>query len=425
MRLKQPSIPSCNDAEKGLLGSMMLAPKVIGEFVEQGSEEQFLNPVHVIIYRSLLGLYQARKPLDLVSVTEALRAEGSLEAAGGDGYVAELFTFVPAASNAPYYAEVMRDKWRARKALEVAESIKNAAMCSDSHDIERVTQDGLIEIAGLYQTRAKTHSMQELVIRAMSRYEEAAKDNNGMLGLTTGIPSFDSLTRGLRAGQMITIAAPTKVGKSSLALNIALHNGLKGVDVGIFSMEMTADELTDRLFSSQGRINSQRLGAKMSDAEVEHLIRTADTLSKTRLHIRDEACMTPLQFAAGARRMVAQYRCQLLIVDYVQLVEPMSREINREQQVAEASRTIKQTAAALQVPIIVLAQVTPTMTGELRSRESRAIENDSNIFALITKTASGGHRLELKYTRSCPAGTVALRFHKEFVLFEEADDEEI
>ena len=239
-------------------------------------------------------------------------------------------------------------------------------------------------------------------------------------GFPRGIPPFDKATRGLKAGEMITISAQTKDGKSALAVNIAAHNALAGIPVGIFSLEMSADEITDRLFSSEAYVDLTRLSdGGFSDAEMDRISEAGLRLSGCPIFIRKEAILTPLQFRAAARKLVAQQKCRLLIVDYLQLMEPTNTRDSRERQVAECSRTMKTTAVELGVPILVLCQ----LNEDNRARESRAIEQDSNIFAIIEPAQNGlkgrDYDLHLKYTRSCPPARIPLTFRKEFLRFEE------
>ena len=406
MKKTAPTLPQAIDAEKGLLGSMLLAPdKVISEFIEIGSEEFLHHPAHRTIYRQMLKLWTGRKGVNLITLTQSLDDSGLLEEVGGAAYVTELFNFVPTASGWKYYAGILREKWIGRTAISVTTDIQEAAFDpSMQPDFESRVQEGLVKIASMFESKGKTQTMGDLVLRALDRYEQNHKNGGGLTGLSTGIAPLDKATCGLKPGEMITIAAPTKGGKSALALNIAMHNGLLGIPVGIFSLEMNADELTDRLVAAHGSVDMCAMtDGGFSQRDVTNLDRAAAQLSNAPIFIRDEAIMSPLQFRAAARKLVAQHKCRLLVVDYVQLMEPSNRTDSRERQVAECSRTIKTTSAELGIPIIVLAQ----LNDEGRSRESRAIEQN------------GQHYLNLKYTRSCPTMRISLTFRKEYARFEQ------
>jgi replicative DNA helicase len=412
------TLPQALDAERGLIGSMLLAPdRVISEFVERGSDEFFHHPAHQTIYRHMLQMWTNRKGVNLITLTQSLEDSGLLEGVGGAAYVTELFNFVQTATGAKYYADVLREKWIARKAIMVATEIQEAAYNPAEHpDLENRVQQGLVQIASMFESKAKIQTMGELILRALDRYEENHKNGGGLVGLGTGIAPFDKATRGLKPGEMITIAAPTKGGKSALALNIGMHNGLAGIPVGIFSLEMSADELTDRLIAAHGNVDMCAMtDGGFSQRDITSLTRAAAELSNTPIIIRDEAIMSPLQFRAAVRKLVAQHKCKLIIVDYLQLMEPSNRTDSRERQVAECSRTIKTTAGELGIPIIVLTQ----LNDDGRSRESRAIEQDSNIFAVIEEDQDG-HYINLKYTRSCPRTRIPVTFRREFTRFEES-----
>jgi replicative DNA helicase len=395
---------------------MLQAPdRVIPEFVECGNEEFFYHPANQTIYRHMVQMWTDRRGVDLITLTQSLEDSGILQEVGGAAYVTELFLFIPAASGWKYYCDILREKWVARNAITLTGSIQEAAYNPSAQpDLESRVQEGLVKITSMFESRAKTQAMGELVMRALDRYETNHKNGGGLIGLSTGIAPLDKATRGLKPGEMITIAAPTKGGKSALALNIAMHNALAGIPIGIFSLEMNADELTDRLIASHGSVDMSTMSdGGLSQRDVTSLVRAAAELSNAPIYIRDEAIMSPLQFRAAARKVTAQHKCRLLVVDYVQLMEPSNRTDSRERQVAECSRTIKTTASELGIPIIVLAQ----LNDYGRSRESRAIEQDSNIFAVIEEEG-GRHYLHLKYTRSCPRARIPLTFRKEYTRFE-------
>ena len=398
------TMPQAPDAEKAILGCMLLAPdRVISEFLEHGSAEFFHHPANRTIYRQMVKMWTERKGITLITLTQSLEDSGLLKEVGGAAYVTEVFNFVPTASGWKYYRDILREKWIARKAIEVTAEIQEAAFDPSTHpDLESRVQEGLVKIASMFESRTKTHGMGELVLRALDRYEENHRKGGGIVGLSTGIAPLDKVTRGLKPGEMITIAAPTKGGKSNLALNIAMHNGLLGIPVGVFSLEMNADELTDRLIAAHGSVDLCAMtDGGFSKGALDSLTHAAAELSNAPIYIRDEAIMSPLQFRAAARKLVVQHNCRLLVVDYVQLMEPSNRTDSRERQVAECSRTIKTTASELGIPIIVLAQ----LNDDGRSRESRAIEQDSNIFAVIEEQDGS-----ITWTLNTPALVLGLGF---------------
>lgn len=322
-------MPQAPDAEKAMLSCVLLAPnRVISEFVERGSDEFFNHPAHRTIYRHMLQMWTDRKAIGLVTLTQSLEDSRLLDEVGGPAYITELFNVVPTASLSKEYIHILREKWIARTVIQVTTEIQEAAFDPSAHpDLESRAQEGLVKITSMFESKAKTHGMGDLVLRALDRYEENHRKGGGIVGLSTGIAPLDKV-------------------------------------------DMCA--MTDGGFSQR---------------DLENLSHAAAELSNAPIYVRDEAIMSPLQFRAAARKLVVQHGCRLLVVDYVQLMEPSNRTDSRERQVAECSRTIKTTAAELKIPIIVLAQ----LNDDGRSRESRAIEQDSNepqIHPLLSKDAN-------------------------------------
>ena len=413
------TIPQAIESEKAMLCCMMLAPdKIIPDFIERGGREQYFFPHdHVIIFRQLIKMWQEKAHIDAITVTQALESAGALSKAGGAAYITELSILVEAASGWKTYADTLREQWICREAISIASGILNAAQ-GGVKELSQVSQTGLVKISSMFESRAKTMEMPELIKRAFDRAEDQ-KARGGMIqGITTGIEEFDRACRGFKPGQMITIAAPTKQGKSALALNIAMHNALKGKPTGVISLEMDADELTDRLLSSHSEIDMEKMASGgLSSDECDRFIEAGGDLSRAPLFIRDEAVMSPLEFQAAARKLHAQHKCKLIVVDYIQLMDPGSSSDNREREVARCSRTIKMTAKELGIPIIVLAQLNEFG----RSRESRAIEQDSDLFVIIeTDEASleeGDMFIHIKYGRNVQRQKIPVTFKNKCVTF--------
>ena len=409
---RQP--PQAIEAEKWLLGAMMLSEEVIGDAIEIIRESDFYHPPHRALWRLIVSMWTNRRPIDLVTLPAAAESAGLIAAVGGAAYIVDIFTVVNAANNWRHYAEIIRESSIARQVIEVGMKLTEAAYNpAERVNLAEYAEGALIQIAGFSESKAETKHISDILARRLDYYEKLATSGSVIEGLTTGIDPLDRAIRGLRAGNMIVIAAATKAGKTSLALNIMTHVALSGHSVGIFSLEMNEGELADRLIAAHAEIDlSVITRSGLSWSERDRLMDAVGILSKTGIFVRDESVLAPLQFRAAARKLVVQHKCKLLIVDYAQLMEPASRDDNRERQVAECSRTIKTTAAELEIPIIVLSQ----LNEQGRSRESRTLEQDANIFAVIEEIEFE-HYLNIKYARDCARTKIPLTFRKEYTRF--------
>jgi replicative DNA helicase len=420
-------LPQAADHEKALLGSMLHgAGRVISELLQKGfGEEFFHHPAHVLIFRRLVQMWNARTPIELISLTTALEESGDLAHVGGPGAVTELYTIVPTAANWRYYADTVREKWVARQAILIGESLVSAAYDpAYESEIPQMVQTALVRIAGLYESKAKTVKLSEILAEYVD-YIDAVQRNEIPQGLMTGIPALDTVLRGLQPGQMVTIAAQTKRGKTTLAMNIAESVARCGAAVGIFSLEMNRRELAAKFIKAKSLVDLKVAAERpLSDLETADVMTAVAELSRLNIFVRDENIVTNTEFRAAARKLATQDQCKLLIVDYVQLFTPDANEQNRERQVADSSRTIKTTAQEMGIPIIVLSQLNETD----RSRESRAIEHDSDVFIIIEEhpvldenkktiinpegTEQTQHYLWIKYTRDSSNGRVPVVFDK-------------
>ncbi len=415
------SLPQAPDSEKALLSCLMLDPKRrIPEFIEGGgTEDYFHKHDHVIIYRHLTKMWAEENEIDLTTVSQALEDSGAIGKVGGHGYVAEIYTFVPASSMAREYAETLKKKLIARKTIRIADDLRGAAL-NGGADLQSITQEGLVKISGLFESRAKTLEMPDLIRQALDR-AEAQRDGGGKLrGLTMGMPDLDRETRGMKPGQMIIIAADTGVGKSALAMQIAKHNAVQGIPVAVFSLEMDAHALTDRLIANHSEIGMAKVEwGWLSEDESLRFTRASAELSGSSLIIRDEAFMSPLQFQAAARKLKADKGVQLIIIDYLQLMDTgESSDDHKTIAVARCSRTVKLTAKELGIPIIALSQ----LTGD-NPMWSRSIMQDCDLFLILETDNKGGMgdmQIRIKKGRDCEKNKkIPLAFRGEYVKFSE------
>jgi replicative DNA helicase len=353
-----------------------------------------------------------------------------LEKIGGKEYLEEVYSTDVAASNWQYYSEKAKELLYARKTLEIAAELTQAALDpSAAQQLPAMINDALAKISGFHESKAETKPIKDVVLRRLSYYENAMNNPGQVDGLTTGIPQLDRAIRGLRAGNMLVISAPTKGGKTTLALNIAANTAKAGNPVGIFSMEMNEGEIADKLLSAEGEIDISSLAfAGPNKFIADRLRNAAGVIGRSPIFLRDESLLNTIQFRSAARKLVAQHGCKLLLVDYVQLMDPTNSKDSRERQVADSSRTIKTTAAELGIPIIVMAQ----LNDDGRSRESRAIEQDANIFIKIERPKDdkgnddkeAGHdhyNIRIVLARDCACATIPMTFTKEYSKFSQKE----
>ncbi len=419
-RLFDRTPPHAVEAERSLLGSILLDPSVLNDVVEiVPSPESFYKETHGTIYKALVDTFDAHQSGDLVQLTETLRARGVLDRVGGTGYLMELAEAVPSAASAPYYARLIADAARLRKLIDAAGEILH-----DAYTGADGTPDGAKRVIDLAEKKifdiasedinAEPESLKELLHAEMQRIDDA--DGKPIMGVPTGFPDLDQMTSGLQPEELIILAARPSMGKTAMCLNLAeqiAFGGLtpweprrnaKPIPVGIFSLEMSRGALVQRLLSARSGVDSAKLRNGMVNAEEYERLREASAeLAEAPMVIDDTPGMTVLTLRAKARRMKQRHDIGCIVIDYLQLLSsPTSARESRQVEVSEISRSIKALARELKVPVICLAQLNrgaeqregnrPRMSD---LRESGSIEQDADVVALL-------HR-ESYYHRGDPA----------------------
>ena len=409
--------PQSVDAEKALLCSLMGNMKLVDEHADALKSSLFFDARHRVLFDAIMHLWKEGKDCDIITLTDALTSSGSIENIGGAGYVSEVFTFLPTWQNAGEYLDILKKKHTARLAISVAKKI--IATAEDpvtSDDLGETVQKALVSVAADSETTSRIESVGEAAMKRLGTYEEIFKNKGKIMGLTTGLKPLDELTGGLKAGQLIVIGAPTKGGKTALALNIALRTATAGNGVGVFSLEMSSGELIDRLVASSSGVDLSILSREPTSQDLKKITFGVNQVSSLPIWIRDESQINPLQLRAAARRMVATHNVKLIVVDYIQLIEPTDRKEGRERQVAEVSRTLKQLAKELGVTIIALTQ----LNADGASRESRAIEHDCDSFWVIRHDEEKRKwALDIRLARSHSRGSIPLEFRSQYLRFDE------
>ncbi len=438
------ALPHSVEAEQGVLGSMLISPReIIAECVERISENYFYVPAHQTIYTVLVELWNAGSGIDLITFTQTLRDRNLLEVIGGAAFVTSLYTFVPTAANVMYYLEIVREKFILRQIIAAAtESVRRAYEEQDEVNALLDEVEQKIFAVGEDRFKGQMPGMKEQVMGALESIEQLWERRGGITGISTGFAELDRMTDGLHAAEMIIIAARPSMGKTALAMNIAEHVAITSkLPVAVFSLEMSSQQLVQRLLCSRARVNLQKVREGfLAERDFPSLTAAASKLAESQIYIDDTAGLSILELRAKARRLKAQKDVQLIVVDYLQLLKSTTRRAqdNRQLEISEISSGLKALAKELKLPIIVLAQL--NRQPEARSggkprlsdlRESGSIEQDADLVGLLVRPEvyeededaraekAGEAELIIAKQRNGPVGEVPLTFLKEFTRFED------
>ena len=420
------------EAEQSVLGAMLINPNAITVVADTLSADDFYRDTHRLIYRAVLTLYDKGEEVDVVTLGAQLEREGVLERAGGREFVHTLAEFVPAAANAAHYAGIVREQSVLRALIRVGNEIAELGYQHPGDTptlLDRCEQ----KVFAIQQSRrvAEFQHIKDVLVSNFEHLDLIMEREGGLSGVGTGFKELDDLTGGLQPANLIVLAARPGVGKTSLALNIAQHVAIKGqAPVAIFSLEMSAQELGERLMCSMASVSSHKLrtGSLRND-DYSNLVQAAGQLEKADIFIDDTAGLNMFERRAKARRLKTKIDLSLIIVDYLQLMAGDGRADNRQQEVANISRSMKQLARELSVPLIAVSQL--NRSPEARAdrepqladlRESGAIEQDADMVMFIYEDpsdpeAKGVVKLKIAKNRNGPTDLVRMSFNKDYTRF--------
>ncbi len=393
------SLPNNTDAEKGVLSAMLQSPdEIAGEAVQQLQPNAFYVPSHKLLYELIIRLSDEGKPIDAITLQEALIREDKMEKVGGPSAVLELIDFVPDASHFQYYVEIVKEKYLLREIISTCTSCINSAYVheGDAGQILDLVEQNILDIGDQEKPSGDNLSMKDHVLSAIENIESMYENKGQIQGLPTGFRDVDKLLNGLQPGQMIVVAARPSMGKTSLAMNIAEHVCVdQEKAVAVFSLEMTTQDLVQRLLCSRARVNSQKIRSGIPDSsDFPKLMKAAGELSKSKMLIDETPSISIIEMRAKARRMKQRDDIQLLVVDYLQLMQSTTKRAkdNRQIEISEISSGLKALAKELHIPVIVLAQVNRNPEerkgGRPRIsdlRESGSIEQDADVVGLLMR----------------------------------------
>lgn len=385
--------PHDDEAEQAVLGSILLDKDVITSLSQLVRSEYFYEERNKIIYESMLALYEARKPIDILTLTNHLKKRKLLKEVGGTSYLSDLTNVVPTSANSEYYAQIIRDAYIRRTLIQMGSRMTDKAFEEDKGASE-ILDEAESEIFKVAQQHVSQGFIQlkETLAESFDRLDNLHKTGQGLRGLETGFIDLDNILSGLQDSNLVILAARPGQGKTAFTINVAQHVASANKNpVGIFSLEMSKEELVDRLLVSQSEIDAWRLKTgRMSDSDYEALSDAMGKLAEAPIFIDDTPGLTIADMRSKARRLHAEHGLKLLIVDYLQLVNPGKRFESRVQEVSYVSQSLKNIARELKIPVIGVSQLSRAV--EQRGggkpqladlRESGAIEQDADVVMFL------------------------------------------
>lgn len=436
MALPERIPPQNIEAEQAVLGAMLIKKEAIAEVQEILHPDDFYRETHRIVYEAMIDLQNRDEVVDLVTLTEQLKKNEQLDKIGGLPFLTQLANSVPTAANVVHHAKIVREKAELRNLIDAATEIVGEAY-EDSDTIENIMDNAEKKILAVAnrQSGGAFESMKDIVMRTFEHINTLYESKGGLTGLESGFRDLDKLTTGFQKSDLILVAARPSMGKTAFTLNIASHLGLQGHKVAFFSLEMSKEQLMQRMLCSEGGIDAQRLRkGELDEEEWNNLVSIADKLSQAPIFIDDTAGITVMELRSKARRLKAERGLDIVIIDYLQLMQgrPSKNSDNRQQEISEISRSLKALARELDVPVIALSQLSRSvesrqikrpMLSDLR--ESGSLEQDADIVMFLYREDYYDKDTENKNItevivakhRNGPVDTVRLMFQKEYTKF--------
>jgi replicative DNA helicase len=434
--------PQNTEAEQCLLGCLMLDKDAIVKVIDFIKPEDFYKGIHQDIYQVMYDLYAKSEPIDILSVSAKLKERGRLEETGGSAYLTALINTVPTATHVSNYAKIVRQKKILRELISASEEIGLSAF-DETEEVD-ILLDKAEKIVFNIGQRALTQAfiaIKDILPETFERLDALSKQHGALRGIATGFRDLDNRLSGLQKSDLVILAARPGMGKTSLALDIARNVAVKeNKPVGFFSLEMGKDQLTDRLIASTGNIDSWHLRTgQLKDDDYSRIQHAMGILSEAPIYIDDAGSVNILQMRAMARRLQATKGLSLLVVDYLQLMQPMNRFASPVQQVTENTRALKILAKELDVPVLVLSQLSRAVEQRVPQipklsdlRESGSIEQDADIVMFIYREdvynenslKPGIAQLIIDKHRNGPTGSIDLYFEKQRASFRNLDKNE-
>lgn len=431
--------PQNIEAEQSVLGSLLIDREAIVKVAAFLQRDDFYREAHAQIYAAILDLHERREPADFVTLTDELQRREQLEAVGGAAYLTSLINSVPTSIHVEYYAHIVERTAILRRLIEAAGKIASLAY-EEAEDVDAVVDRAEQVLFDVSQRRVSRGlvSIKNLLTEYYDRIEYLHQHQGEMVGLPTGFVDLDRLLGGLQRSDLIIVAGRPGMGKSSFGLTIAHNVALKhNKVVAFFSLEMSGEQVVQRLIAGETGINSQRLRiGDIHDVEWDKMVKAGGSLSETMVFVDDSSSPSPMEIRTKSRRLAAEYGLDLIIVDYLQLLRSGIRSENRVQEVSYISRSLKGLARELNVPVIAMSQLSRAI--ETRQdkrpvladlRESGSIEQDADVVLFIYRDEKDNEDTDRKHIadillakhRNGPTGQISLRFVGEQTKFVDLD----
>ena len=431
--------PQNIDAEISVLGSMLIEEDAVAQAIEVLTPEFFYKDTHKKIFQTLINLFNENKPADLITLTENLEKNGLLEEVGGASTLAFLTTAVPTAANLMHYVRIVKEKYILRHLINNATQI--VTDCYDgTQDVEALLDRAEKVIFDITSRKFSGGivPLKEIIRNQIETIDRLYQRKEHITGIATGFHEFDTQTAGLQSSDLIIIAARPSMGKSALMSCIAEHVGMVvKAPVAIFSLEMSKEQLIQRMLCSCARVNAHKVRTGfLAQSDWPNLTSAAAKLSEAPIYIDDTPGISILELKAKARRLKAQFDIKLLILDYLQLMQGKANSENRQQEISEISRSLKELARELNVPLIAISQLSRAVESRTDHRpqlsdlrESGAIEQDADVVVLLlreeyynpTEENRGKAEVIIAKQRNGPVGSIKLAFIHEYTRFENAE----
>ena len=427
--------PHSIDAEQSVLGAMIVDKEAINAAVESIKPEDFYKQANAEIYEAIIILFNKNEPVDLITLSEELKRRGTLENIGGVTYLANLSSSVATTANVEYYCKIVEEKSILRRLIRSSDEIMSKAY-EDSEEVNSIIETAEKNIFDITQgsQREGFSPISQVLLDSFAKIEEMAANKGALTGLTTGLTDIDHKLSGLQKSDLVLLAARPSMGKTALGINIATNAALKAnAKVAIFSLEMSKEQLVQRIISSTAHVDLQKIiSGRLVEDEWVQIINSMGPLSQLGMFIDDTAGISLMEMKAKCRRLKIEKGLDLVVIDYLQLMQMEGKVESRQQEISSISRGLKALAKEMECPVIALSQLSraPELRADHRPilsdlRESGAIEQDADVVLFLYRDEYYNEDSEQKNIgeliiakhRNGPTGTVELVWKKEFTKF--------